>query len=199
MTHYALLAPPVLLILAGCSSAGLSGMPGATDRLSCPLSEGVTCKSMSQVYEESVLGQRPKDTPPASIPAAAEGPPPSRRLAVATRVPLPVAPAGDPMPLRSRPNTLRLWVAPWQDADGDLHEDGWLDMRLDNGEWMVDHVRARVRDEFAALKPPPNPLPAEPREDGKPAAGATGLDLPIGDRSLHIPDPEPAAPFIPTH
>ena len=50
--NYRHLIPCLLLpTLVGCAGS-LSGLDGSK-KLSCPVGEGVTCKPMSQVYEES--------------------------------------------------------------------------------------------------------------------------------------------------
>lgn len=194
MKRYALVLPALLLV-GGCSF--LTGLSGSSDRLSCPLSEGVTCKPMSQVYEESVQGgQRDKAEAPTSetqapTPKRADSRSPARLVTTATA-------DGEPLPLRTRPNTQRIWIAPWQDADGDLHEDAWIVVRLDDGDWMLDHVRDRVRSGFSAtLKAPPAASTAEPREEESPAAATAIPSL--------IPAPGPVRgpagggqPFVPT-
>lgn len=185
---------PVLLMVGGCSSF-LSGLSGSSDRLSCPLSEGVTCKPMSQVYEESVQGKGKAEgqaqEAPALAPNRADSHPPARLVTTATA-------DGEPVPLRTRPNTQRIWIAPWQDADGDLHEDAWIVVRLDDGDWMLDHVRDRVRSGLSAttLKAPPATTAAEPREEEPAAAGTAIPSLVPAQGSIRGAGAN--QPFVPT-
>jgi conjugal transfer pilus assembly protein TraV len=172
----------------------LTGISGSESQ-SCPLSEGVTCKPMSQVYEESVLrGATPQKTvAAAAVAGAAEAP---SRAEVSRRARA-VDPETGAVPLRSRPNVMRLWIAPWEDADGDLHEDAWIAVRLDDGAWNIDHVKQRVRRAYGAAITPPPVAASEKPADAKPAspvpAGVTDL-LP---KSL-LPAPA-RAPFVPTN
>jgi len=69
------------------------------------------------------------------------------------------APAGDdaktyvPMPLRSGPKILRLWVKAWEDADRDLNGESVVFVQVDNGHWLLDHVQRQGREPFAPIRP----------------------------------------------
>ena len=39
--------------------------------------------------------------------------------------------------LLGTPRVLRLWVAPWEDAGGDLHDETYLYLRIDDGRWAL--------------------------------------------------------------
>ena len=58
-------------------------------------------------------------------------------------------------PLRSQARLLRLWIKPWEDADGDLYDQGYVYVQVDNGQWLIDHVQRQIRDAYAPLKAPP--------------------------------------------
>ncbi|MDD5366682.1 MAG: type IV conjugative transfer system lipoprotein TraV [Gallionellaceae bacterium] len=196
---------PFALLMGGCSSFSsfMTGLSGSSDKLSCPLSEGVTCKPMSQVYEESAQGRTVASK--AGKPDTAdreEGSAPSRSEAAASRRLVRVTNDGEPTPLRSRPNTQRMWIAAWQDADDDLHEDAWIVVRLDDGDWMLDYVRDRVRSEFTAtLKAPPAADTAEAGED-KPQPAPSMVAMPPALTPMRgTAGDNPAAasqPFVPT-
>ncbi len=173
------LAPLSLLIplalLAGCAGS-MSGLDGS-DQHSCPYSEGVTCKPMSQVYEESTQGMASSAKPAATEDAHPES------STVAAKTPLPARPTvklpgsveSGPLPLRSRPSVMRVWVAPWEDADGDLHEGGWIALRLDDGRWNLDHVRERIRDGYGATLVPPPAGESKATTAAKPASVAADV------------------------
>jgi conjugal transfer pilus assembly protein TraV len=57
--------------------------------------------------------------------------------------------------LRSQARLLRLWIKPWEDADGDLYDQGYVYVQVDNGQWLIDHVQRQIRDAYAPLKAPP--------------------------------------------
>ena len=58
------------------------------------------------------------------------------------------------MPLRSSARVLRLWVKPWEDADGDLMDQLYVYVPVDNGRWLVDHTQRQIRDAYAPIKVP---------------------------------------------
>jgi conjugal transfer pilus assembly protein TraV len=49
-------------------------------------------------------------------------------------------------PIRSAPRELRLWFAPWEDADGDLYDQSYAYLVIDNGQWLIAHNQRRIRD-----------------------------------------------------
>jgi conjugal transfer pilus assembly protein TraV len=49
---------------------------------------------------------------------------------------------------------LRLWVKPWEDADGDLMDQVYVYVPVDNGRWLVDHTQRQIRDAYAPIKAP---------------------------------------------
>ena len=58
------------------------------------------------------------------------------------------------MPLRSPARVLRLWVKPWEDADGDLMDQLYVYVPVDNGRWLVDHTQRQIRDAYAPIRAP---------------------------------------------
>jgi conjugal transfer pilus assembly protein TraV len=56
--------------------------------------------------------------------------------------------------LRSPARVLRLWIAPWEDADGDLHEASFLHVVIDTGRWLVERVRPAPRSRMDIATPP---------------------------------------------
>ena len=93
------------------------------------------------------------------------------------------------MPLRSSARILRLWFKPWEDADRDLYDQGYVYVQIDSGQWLVEHAQRRIREAYAPLRPPPRGAASgsEPKEGNAAvpsAKGAAGLppgaDLPPG-------------------
>jgi hypothetical protein len=56
-------------------------------------------------------------------------------------------------PLLSPPRVLRLWLAPWVDEDGDLHDQAYLYVMWHRGEWQLGHTEAGIRSRFAPIAP----------------------------------------------
>jgi conjugal transfer pilus assembly protein TraV len=67
---------------------------------------------------------------------------------------------------------LRLWIAPWEDADGDLHEASVLHVLVDTGRWLIERVIPANRQRVDAVRPPiPSAAPASgPSPASEPAS-----------------------------
>ncbi|MCP5152442.1 MAG: TraV family lipoprotein [Chromatiales bacterium] len=114
------------LIAALAMSSLLSGCASAP-RYACGLPDGVTCEPVSAVYARSIEGRM-------GHPDAFDSPPPVSRRDASPPIVATVQPGS---PVLAAPRTLRIWVAPWEDADGDLHDETFLYLRLDAGAWTV--------------------------------------------------------------
>jgi conjugal transfer pilus assembly protein TraV len=176
----AAIAPAVL-----CGCVGLTGLSG-TSQYGCKAPEGVKCESVSGTYYNSLANNLPsqrqggRTTPrnqaaPARMEALGAQPVPVRAALAAPDA------AAAPMPLRSQAWVLRLWVKPWEDAEGDLVDQMYVYVAVDNGRWLVDRVQRQIRDAYAPVKAPPAaPEPTSeqqaetPRAD-RAAPGATTL------------------------
>lgn len=146
----------VVLTLSGCAST-LSGV-GGTDGYACKAPEGAMCTSVSGVYANSKQGTtkpaKPAEKSPASATPATYGAP--------SVVPGVSAGAASGS-IRSTPRILRVWIAPWEDADGDLHEESLVHMVVDTGRWLIEHVRPAPRSGIVGVAPPTTPAtPAAP-------------------------------------
>ena len=146
-------APPLLfaLALSGCAST-LSGVGGA-DGYACKAPEGAMCTSVSGVYANSAQGM-PKPAKPPEIKSPPAAPAIYGASSIAPGRPAPAPSAS----IRSNPRVLRLWVAPWEDADGDLHEEALVHVVVDTGRWLIEHVRPVSPD---AQEPTPAKAPTE--------------------------------------
>ena len=160
--------------LAGCMS--LSGLSGNSS-YACKAPDGVTCQSVSGTYANAVANNLPVQrtratpaaTPASAAPSSAASAPTARNASAdATQV----------LPLRSAPRILRLWFKPWEDADRDLYDQGYVYVQVDGGRWLVDHAQRAIREAYAPVRAPAGRGTADtaPRD---PAAGAqrpTGLE-----------------------
>ncbi|MDI9695375.1 type IV conjugative transfer system lipoprotein TraV [Burkholderia cenocepacia] len=146
------------ICLAGCSFSGLD----ASNKFSCKAPDGVACASMSGVY----ANLRANNLPGQQISHGAS-------LATTTKTPAPGSavlsrPLFSGSPIRSAPRELRLWFAPWEDADGDLYDQSYAYLVIDNGQWLIAHNQRRIRDLY-------RPAPGIAVRDG---AGAPAAVLP---------------------
>ena len=98
-------------------------------------------------------------------------------------------PGSDPA-LRSDPRVLRLWVAPWEDSDGDLHDASLVHVVVDLGRWLIERVRPVPRSRLGGITPPiamatPQPMPADQSPPISPAQQPGDDPLPgPGDLSV---------------
>ena len=106
-------------------------LAGCTIKYGCPAPEGVQCKPISEVYRSvsQTGGTVPKgkgSAAPTKTPSAAPGVEGSAG-----------GEADGPSPIRSAPKILRVWVAPWIDTEGDLHQQSYLYVVIDHGAWAM--------------------------------------------------------------
>lgn len=140
----------VRLALSLVSAAALSGcisMSGLTDstKFACKAPAGTTCTSVSGVYANSSLNNGPAR--PVSQQVDTSGVPSS-----AGATAFPVLAAG--MPIRSQPRMLRIWMAPWRDEDDTLHDQAYMYVMVDPGQWLVERSRdATVQKTMTRLQP----------------------------------------------
>jgi len=152
----ALLVGATATLLGGCAST-MSGL-GGEGSYACTAPVGSQCTSVSGVYANSIHGQ-----PPASaLPKPAKGPASTATVATTASASIPAPGLGGPQKaLRSQPRVLRLWIAPWEDADGDLHEAAVVHVLVDTGRWLIERVLPSNRQRVDAVRPPaPSTAPA---------------------------------------
>ncbi|MCD6733447.1 MAG: type IV conjugative transfer system lipoprotein TraV [Burkholderiaceae bacterium] len=162
-----LLVGAAATLLGGCAST-MSGL-GGEGSYACKAPVGSQCTSVSGVYANSMHGQ-----PPASaLPKPAKEP--TSTAAATTAASASTAAPGlgaPPSALRSQPRVLRLWIAPWEDADGDLHEASVVHVLVDTGRWLIERVTPANRQRVDAVRPPiPSTAPASrPSPASEPAS-----------------------------
>jgi conjugal transfer pilus assembly protein TraV len=124
------------ILLSGC----------ATPKYACGVPDGIGCKPLSEVHRMAQNGSLKSQAVPDNRDTSeqdqdeedfnnteGEQTPslPSRRsVGLATVTP--------GTPLFIPPRTMRVWVAPWPDEDGTLHDETYLYLRLDNGHWVME-------------------------------------------------------------
>jgi len=166
MTHVsrslAIVLSAVAALSAGCAST-MSGL-GGEGSYACKAPVGTQCTSVSGVYANSTHGPVPASVLPTPATAPASAPPaPSGASGSANAAAL-----GTPATsIRSQPRVLRLWIAPWEDADGDLHEASVVHVLVDTGRWLIERVVPANRNRVDAVRPP---VPSSAPASGGPSA-----------------------------
>ncbi len=149
------------VLVSGCSS---------TPDYACKAPDGTTCKSITEVYQETdgELRRKPIYSGDGSQENTITSYKPS--LASERTVSLPKIKPGDPV--RVEPRILRIWLAPWEDEDGVFYDQSYIYAIIDRGRWLVSQNRNLIENSWRArsLKPPKNlQRPAEEEQKDKPA------------------------------
>jgi len=131
----ALLLPTVLV---GCAST-MTGLDGGS-QFSCKAPDGVTCSSLSGVYANAVANNLPALRKSGKADAAEKSD--VRHGEITGRAPV----SGEP--IRTQPKVLRVWIAPWEDADGDLHDQSFIYVMTDPGRWKIEHHQKQIIDRY---------------------------------------------------
>lgn len=169
-------------LFGGCA-ANLSGVGGETT-FKCKAPDGVQCQSVSGTYANARAGNLP-----------------ALQTAVGSALAPLVTPSAVPSPLRLRdaapfgairsdPTIIRIWIAPWEDADGDLMDQTYVYMPLDTGRWLIEHNRQRIKREFAPVRAPASAAATSPAARSMAARPAQDADGTAPDAA-----PDSAAAF----
>jgi conjugal transfer pilus assembly protein TraV len=184
------LMPPLAwgtLALSACTS--LTGLDGGSS-YSCKAPDGVTCDSVSGVYANALADNLPSQrrrTQASASPAAAASSTGTSRAITVSSPPTPVA-------LRSAPRILRLWFKPWEDADHDLYDQGYVYVQVDAGHWQIEHVQRQIRKAYAPVKPPPRTTAATAKDARAVPPDALPVQRPpLNGPATTPPNPRPGA------
>lgn len=167
-TATALLLLP--LSLTGCAGTALTGLPDAQSSATCPAPKGAHCMPMGEAYRRSLAGGAPTDVP-AGAPAPA--------LGAVSAAYVPPAPG---MPLRSAAMQMRVWIAPWEDQQGALHDQAYVYVQVHSGRWVIDAARERAAQPFRRVSAPLQ-ADTKPQADAAPLPTAASL----GTAALALP------------
>lgn len=169
-------------LLTGCMN--LSGLSGGSS-YACKAPDGVTCQSVSGTYANAVAHNLPAQRQHAAAPPVATAASASAGLALRVE-PAPSAAT----PLRSSPRILRLWFKPWEDADRDLYDQGYVYVQIDAGHWLVEHAQRTIREAHAPVRAPAARAPEPPsREPATRPQRPAGLDNLIPGLPPRVPSP----------
>jgi conjugal transfer pilus assembly protein TraV len=158
---------------------GGSGALGTPAADAAPPRPVVRSGAVGPASSATAIEPRPATTSPQ---AAAAGTAP----AVSPIASLAASPATSPAALRTVPRVLRLWIAPWEDSDGDLHEASTVHVLVNHGRWLIERVRPAPRGPRMGVTPPAAPSAAP--ESAPPGGQAPGIS-PRANPSLDQPEP----------
>lgn len=134
-----------ILILSGCSTLTMSGI-GGSEKFRCSNawnSDDPYCESISSNYKASVAGVL-KDGMKRQV-----GQPytdQSARTLMLTQA------YSSGTPVRSQSEIARIWVAPYLDTDGDLNDQSFTYVVLNQGDWLIAHNQQQIIDEYRPIR-----------------------------------------------
>jgi len=156
-----LLALALPIVLSGCLNAWHSnykckGFP-----------EGVQCQSVRETYAQTNYQEaltRGGDKAEA-VPAAWTAPGPDGA---------PVQGLGyaGPLPLRTPAQVIRIWVAPWESQNGQLHLPNYIYAEVQERQWSIGERQMRVAPAISALEA------VSPPDKGQARGAAAGRQAP---------------------
>lgn len=147
----------LLTIATGCATTeyGCKGMP-----------DEPSCLSTTQAYQ--VTNTAITEAPPENNPSSESTSTP------ATAPPLqqPVPKIEDPTPIRTPSQVMRIWIAPWEDADGDLMVSNYIYTELEPRRWMIGKATSTASSSLIPLqveqRPPEKRSNIDTSEDENP-------------------------------
>lgn len=155
-----------LSLVTGCSSLVNIG----ASEFNCASSDGVQCKSTREIYEMTHNGTVPEpevaskkkgskrfagsaqtETPDTSTVTAGTHNSEKGRMQSSTQpmrdpvVDTYVAPRlpDRPVPIRTPAQVMRIWVAPWEDTNGDLITTGYVYTEIEPRRWVIANTEAK--------------------------------------------------------
>lgn len=158
----------VIAALSGCST-NYSGLDADT-KFACKAPDGVTCMSVSGIYANAKASNLPglrkrEDSQSTEKTNQAAGdrvvqlnynaPENTVALAGPTEKTSPKsmgAPNSGP-PLRTPERILRVWLAPFEDQDNDLHDQKYFYVTVNSGSWTIEANRVNIRSRFQQIYP----------------------------------------------
>jgi conjugal transfer pilus assembly protein TraV len=112
----------LITITTGCATTdyGCKGMP-----------DEPSCLSTTQAYQ--VTNTAITEAPPENTQSSAS----TSSSALAPPLQQPVPKIDDPTPIRTPSQVMRIWIAPWEDAEGDLMVSNYVYTELEPRRWMI--------------------------------------------------------------
>lgn len=159
LTFEKIIAGGFLAVLSGCSSLNIG-----SNEYACPgMPNGVQCMSARDVYAATNDGKTPRPMNPDEVETKEKGDKLDQDPAsvsensvsdevlntyVAPRLP------NKPVPIRTPAQVMRIWVAPWEDTNGDLIVTGYIYTEIESRRWVIGD---NAKDNELLLKPLESP------------------------------------------
>ena len=150
---------------------------GCTSKFACQETiDGVQCKNLGAVYNQRVLGEGEAQTATSVYDKKVIG---QKKESGVTKNPSELSEAEKVVrnlgtdkirPLRIPPTIVKIWIAPWEDSDGDLHKPGdvYCEISEKRGRWLFGEQAV-----VSGYTAPTRPSVRNPEEENKKATGGT--------------------------
>lgn len=158
-----------LTVLSGCAS--FTGLDAKSD-FACAAPEGFSCTSMTGVYANINNPDLPKGKKTTFLGASEDAKYAARsKLGADQYGRQPMTTYQDTgIPIRTQPQIMRIWVAPWQSADKTFYDQNYVYLVVDYGDWVLTHNKSKIISDFAPLGvtrgqvKPPVPVPEKSQD-----------------------------------
>lgn len=129
----------IALVVSGCASVN--------SQFDCPHTQRGVCASMTDVYRMGNNGALNQQSSPSiaivsSTPLQGNIISPALRSPIVRITPLPVATERGIDPVRHRESVMKIWVAPFEDVDGNYHQHNVIYKVTKPGYWANKPVAA---------------------------------------------------------
>lgn len=140
------------VLIAGCSITGFSG----GSKFKCEMPDGTRCQSVTTTLNQARNGEL-NNAPTKEQVEVKEAPTDMGTIPIRLTSTVPATTA-----IRTVPRELRIWIAPFEDTDGDLNDEQRIYMTIDSGRWLIEHSRRTIKDRYKPVRGiAANPSPAE--------------------------------------
>lgn len=171
MKASSLAACAAVVLLPGCSL-----LPGNSE-FKCGTPTGTSCLSVGEVFKKSVQSDLVQEQ---AVPSPASGPVATTKAALPAYRTEPRSTPSSGSPVRVPPRLLRIWMAPWEDKEGDVHDHAYLWVTVDTGRWLLDQNRRQIQQAYRPVLAPSAPaasaVPTTPARPG--SASPSVLPMP---------------------
>ena len=140
----------LMVLTTGCATTeyGCKGMP-----------DEPSCLSTTQAYQ--VTNTAITEAPPENNPSSESTSTP----ALVPPLQQPVPKIEDPTPIRTPSQVMRIWIAPWEDADGDLMVSNYVYTELEPRRWMIGKAASTASASLIPLQVEQRPPEKRPTVD----------------------------------
>lgn len=147
----------LMLLLASCGG-----------RFSCKETiDGTRCETLTSVYEREVIGvdSPAKDDKKNKKKKVKDDKKRDARNDSAEAEIIKRLSLDEGLPIRVTPKIIRIWVSPWEDSDGDLHQSGYIYSEISDkkGRWLFGEKGVSSR--MSTLAPVTNEQEQEDEEE----------------------------------